>query len=203
MGRSLWFPPAERRRHGCCRNQACTQMCTHTAFSHRSPGPWRGSPCPSVADEPSLHLGPGPRADDRARRASRKQICRWLWDQEPSAGVGMPSGPQKGACQHVYFGEGVLGGLLTENCLETADEILFVYLYGTMSSEKTGTHGTHFIITSTQPRGGMPLMVSRCFVVKGKWAMKAISRKGVGSGGHGWFLGLVPWQWDGGTPPTR
>lgn len=175
--------------------------CAHTQPSHAGPQvPGEGPRAPLwlVADEPSLHLGPGPRADDRARRASRKQICRWLWDQEPSAGVGMPSGPQKGARQHVYFGEGVLGGLLTENCLETADEIsLSVCLYRTMSDVKTGTHGTHFVITSTQP------LIRRCFVVKGKWAMKAISRKGVGSGGHGWFLGLVPWQWDGGTPPTR
>lgn len=127
------------------------QMCAHS-LSCRPQVPERLSgPLWPVADEPSLHLGPGPRANDRARRASRKQICRWLWGQEPSGGVGM-LGSQKGAHQHVYFGEGLPVGLLSENCLVTADEILSsVCLYKSMSSVKTGTPWVHFIITSTQP----------------------------------------------------
>lgn len=55
--------------------------------------------------------------------------------------------------------------------------------------------------------GDMPLVVNRGFGVKGKCAMKATNRKGVGREAMGLFLGgkamgLVPWQWDGSTLPT-
>lgn len=143
--------------------------------------------------DPDQMTEQGGRAENKSAGGSGTRNPRPVWE--------CPPGPQRGARQHGYSGEGLLGRLLTENCLETADEIsLSVCLYRTLSSEKTGTHGTHLVITSTQPRGGMPLMVSRCFGVKGKWAMKAMSREGVGSGGHGRFLGLVPWQWDGVLP---
>lgn len=48
------------------------------------------------------------------------------------------------------------------------------------------------------------LMINRCFRMRGKYIVKSKNKRGVGSGGHGLFLGsrgmdLVPWQQDGGT----
>lgn len=83
-----------------------THTGVHKRGSHagpRVPGEGPRTPQWLVADEPSLHLGPGHRASDRARRASRKQICRWLWDQEPSAGVGMSSRGPRGVLVNTFM----------------------------------------------------------------------------------------------------
>lgn len=183
----------------------------HTGLSRRSPGPWRGSPCPCGwwlmshhciwGQDPEQTTEQGGRAENKPAGGSGTRNPQPVWESL--------TGPLKGARQHVYFGEGLLVGLLTENCLEAADEILpSVCLYRSMSSVKTGAPWGPFRYHQHSAYGGTPPVGNRGFGVKGKCAVKAINRKGVGSAGHGLFLGgkavgLVPWQWDGGTPPTR